>query len=495
MTVGAGLHPQRRRESAFVGEGGRTLVVEPPGGAEATAGRLVLVAPSAAAEIPELAEVRTNDPALVAWSRAMNGATLDPALRAAVLRSMGEGPTVPTAPLSRAAAIVGLSTLVDDAEAASVRDRLLAQLGGGATPFEDEDPRAGALRMRAALVAALLASGGSNEETPPGDAIGAFVVSSLPQLRQTLRDLPEEPTLLAVSAASLLLASPGDAHGRAMLAKLAGAREPNGTGTFLLRGAEGRSRADRIAATFALSVAAHQVGDEALARSAVGGAMRELAVVGRLGGDAAFWYLAAAAYGVLGSSEAPSAHVRVDGREANVVFENGRAVVPFDVRAGRSADVRVEPHGGTSLVAVVETAYASPFRVEADGPFAVTVRGDPGHEAGVAALELELAVRTKVVDGVLDLFLPTGAVADETLLASLRRSGYVRSAEARSEGSIRILLRPLAAGTAVSIPLPLEMRAHGAMRGFGASAYAASDPYRRTVKAEETIEVLPPDED
>ena len=89
-----GLHPLRLRAAGLAR--GRDFVASlpVPSDAERIAGRVVILAPSALAADPDLADLRRRDPALVAWSDALAGRRSDPALWARLLRAQSSDGTI-----------------------------------------------------------------------------------------------------------------------------------------------------------------------------------------------------------------------------------------------------------------------------------------------------------------------------------------------------------------------------------------------------------------
>ncbi|MBX3247390.1 MAG: hypothetical protein KF901_09420 [Myxococcales bacterium] len=470
VAVDGGGHPIRRRAAGLAGTWSTRFDV--PRGARGVQSRLVLVAPNALAADPDLADVRRDDPALVAWAETLAGRALDPALRARLLRAQRPDGSFEgrEAKLSSAAAIVALAALVgDDGEpdpvAAAARERAVARLNN-LPPFEDRDGQAGRVRMLAAVTAALATSGAAHEAGEVHDPIAELLRAALPELRRALIERPGEPTLLARAAGALLLADPRDGHARAMLAKARDAIADDG----LVGGGERTGLSERLAASLALALGAKAIGDDALAERLVRQVAPHAPVVARRGGEEAFWWLAAGAYGALGG--APE-RVRVDGRE--ITLERGTATLDLGLSAGASRRVEVVSSGG-AVLARAEAVFAAPFDAREDGPLGLALAGEVGRVGELAALELSVRARARVNAPTLDLQLPAGVEPDERLLAALRSNGMVRSVERREPGFLRIVMAPMEPQQEATLPLPLRWRAAGSVRGLGVVAYEAAQP-------------------
>ncbi|MCZ7680938.1 MAG: hypothetical protein M5U28_20005 [Sandaracinaceae bacterium] len=378
-----------------------------------------------------------------------------------------------------------------DAEARAALARLHAAFAMFDASSMDADERT--VRQGAAALAALAAGGVPELSRAQRDAdpvlraaAGARVV-----LRRTLREHPEEPTLLARAAAALLLSDPRDAYGLAMLERAAAhlADAPDG-GATVQPSARMDDPLEALSATLALSIAAHQAGRGELAdRLARGGLGREHVAL-RRGGEAAFWLLAAGAYGVLGR-DAPSVTVVVDGEARELDLASGRAVVPLPAGAGGHA-VRVDAPEGRSALVRVEAVMERAFAERAGGPLRLELRGDAGDASTLAALELSVRAERELAGAVVDVSLPAGVDADEVLLGALERAGSVRRAEAREPGMVRVWLGPMAAGTEAVVPLPLRFRVRGSLTGLGAVAYPEGDPGAMTVLPPRTLELSAP---
>lgn len=496
LVADAGRLPQRTRFTALTRPGApfdATLTVP----ADATPGeaRVVLLAPAALASDPDLREARHDDPALVAWSLALAGRPLDPALRARLLAAQEPNGVVTGASsaLATAATALALSSIAADDEAAeSARARAVGALGGGAQ-FDDADARAAAVRTLATVVAALATGSAvdpADDAAAANDPVSAYLATERAELRRTLRDMRGEPTLLARAAAALLVAEPDDGHGRAMLALAAAALEPAPGGARVKPAA---TRADALAeslsATLALGLAAHLAGDDALSRRLLGAATREAALATRLGGEPLFWLLACGAYGALGTGDAPRPTVTVDGRPTPVTFTGGRALVALPTLTAGAHAVRVETGGTAPLLARIEASFGARFAAREGHAIALSLSGDVGDAGGTAALELTVEAKRALRRTLVEVQLPAGVRADATLLSALRSATHVLAAEPRAPGFLRITLGALPAQGRAVLPLPLRFTGAGRLRGLGVSAAPADAPGDTTVLAPRALAV------
>ena len=493
LAVDAGRHPIRTRSAGLAAPGASYEAVLPvPSAAEGVLARLVLLAPDGLAYDPDLSEVREEDPALLAWSLAMAGRPLDEELRASLLRSESGGSFAGAdANLSTACALVALAGADEaDRDAADARDRARSALAYAWPTFPDDDPVAGGYRGMAAVLAAIAPGGvydpasGEEASTDPVAAFGGRLRTSL---RRALRTHPDEPAVMARTAAALLAADPRDARALAMYERAAAHLVPVRGGRLVAPSAARPGPLEQLTASLALAVAAHQVGDDALAEDLVRAlALREDLVLSR-GGEPLFWWLALGAYGVLGA-EPPRVRLDVGGGELAPSFAGGVAVVPIEgARAG--GELRARVHSEGLVIGRLEAVYGVPFEARTDAPFTLSLDGEPGSLHRLAALELAVTATAAVARPVLHLQLPAGVVADEALLRALRAAPSVVSAEARRPALVRLELRPMGAGTVAILPLPLVWTAAGEVRGLAAVVHDAERPEAMTVLPARTFAI------
>jgi hypothetical protein len=490
LSLESGLHPIRARIAGVTAGGHWSGTVDVASDARHATGRVVVLTGQGLFRDPDLAEVRDRDPALLAWSATLAGAGLDETFRADLLRAQasdghldGDEPV-----LSTACALVAWSAAAsDDEAAANARGRAMQALGN--VRFGDADPSAGEIRAQAALVGALAPSGIADvADALEGaiDPLARMTASYRGALRRTLRRYPEEPTLLARAAAALLLASPEDAYGRVMFDRAVSHLHDAGHGRLVTASSGRAGVMEEVAASLALAVAAHQLGDDVLARALVAGAMVYDNLVTRDGGEALFWLLANGAYGVIGGDPGTSAHVSAGGRTVDSAFDHGVAIATMD-RPGGGADVTVA--NGALVLVRAEVAYAVPFTAETQAPLTLVLEGDVGASEGLSALELVVHASRDVAHPIVLIELPAGIdVDDEGVLAQLSRAGGVTQIESRNPGFVRLELGALASGVEVRIPITLRWTLGGSVHGLAAVAYEAEDPDHRTVIAPITIE-------
>lgn len=492
LALESGLHPIRSRIAGITSGGSWSGTLDVEGGAQRATGRVVVISPDALYRDPDLAEVRERDPALLAWSATLAGAGLDESFRADLLRAQSPDGHLDgdESVLSTACALVAWSAAdANDEAAASARQRAMQALGN--VRFGDTDGSAGELRAQAALLGALAPSGIADvADALEGavDPLARMTAQYRGALRRALRRYPEEPTLLARAAAALLLASPEDAYGRVMFERAVAHLHDEGGGR-LVAASEGRAGVmEEVAASLALAVGAHQLGQDALARSLVQGAISHDNLITQRGGEALFWLLANGAYGVLGSGPGETAHVSAGGRSIDARFDHGVAVATIDHPSG-GVGVSARVDGDAIVLVRAEAAYAVPFTAETHAPMTLALEGDPGAADGLSALELVVHATSRVAHPVLLLELPAGIdLDDEGVRAQLARASGVIDVEARRPGFLRIELSAIESGVDVRIPLALRWTLGGSVRGLAAVAYEADDPDHRTVIAPITIE-------
>jgi len=444
---------------------------------------------------PDLSDVRRSDPALLAWSETMSGHSLDPELRARLLQAQqpngvvqGEEPS-----LSTACAIIAWSAAgPDDEDAVAALNkarRAIARTGG----MRDEDGTAGELRAASAVLASLAAGGVpelADGRESAMDPVARLAAQLRPALRRTIHVFPEEPSLLARAAAALLLADPRDGHGRAMLDRAASRLEELPGGAAMVLPSESRDHeVEALTSSLALAVAAHQAGRAELAERLLRGGFASENVATRTGGELAFWLLAAAAYGVMGTGSPELVTVSVAGRRHTLDLGDGHAAVVFEGHAGRAYSVTVERIGGPALLTRAEVVMGRTFTTGGEGPLELELAGDAGGAREVAAMELAVRAREGVLAPVVDLQLPAGVDARESLLDVVLAAPGVRHAEPRRPGFVRVWLEPLAEGTQTVIPLPIRWSARGRLRGLGAMAYPQGRPAAMTMLAPAELDI------
>lgn len=465
-----GLHPIRR--SAF-GLGPFRSTLSVPSNAEAAETRLVVVRADRVDLDPEFVALQSTIPGVLGWARVLRGEALPPSIRTSLLRET-------IRPIDVAPAYLALSGSFNedgspDPEAATRRSALLSELSGGALP--DVDPEAGVVRLNATRLTAL-ASGGV--DTEPWRIM----------LRRALRQYPDEPTLLARAAGALLVADARDGHGRVMVDRALRAVGQDG----LVHASENRpGRVESVSATLALAIAVHQLGDRPRARALFAAAARQGAIFSTEPSEATFWWVAASSYGVMRhdgeldsaetesseaeSGELESVQISAGASSQAVDLSRGVSSVPLDVDAGDSIRVSSE----APVVFRLESVFGLPFDERQDGPLALAIRGAVGELSGSTGLELVIRASEEVSAPIVDIQLPAGPALSERQVASMTASGAVESAEMRSSGILRLVLRPLRSGQEIFIPLMHRWMSGSTVTGFGAVAYPAYEPSAMSV--------------
>lgn len=492
QVIDRGLHPIRTR-AALVSSAGGHLEVSLDGRSSARDGtaRVVVMRPTALGLDPDLDEARVSDPALVAWALTMGARPLDERLRGALMQERSG----PMPRLSLAAALAVWSAAdPDDAAAVAAAVRTRAQLGAQGS----QGIHGGSGLAESAAVLAALASGGvfelADAQERALDPVAQQLAYERSALRRALVQQPAEPSLLARASAALLLADPRDAYGRAMFERVRGHLE------VLERGGMRGQRVvpstaldqpiERLVATLALSVAARQLGDHALAEQLVRGAAFDDHVVLRAGGEALFWWLAAGTYGALSSAvdtpPSDAVTVVVGGRTLTASLAEGIAVVALgDVGPRPSVSVRVE---GPVVVRAESLAYSA-YEARSESAMALSLLGEPGDARHASSLELTVQASAQVRSPVLHVQLPTGVEADDALLEALRGASGVVSVEPRTPGLLRLRLTALAQGTSTHIPLPLRWGVRGTVRGLAVVAFDADTPGQMSVLPARTFTI------
>lgn len=497
LHVDRGLHPMRRRATGFAGARPFRATLSIPANSVGPQSRVVLSDGSALAEDPEFVEALEADPALLAWSRTMHSELLSDSLSVKLFRAQGSNGLVSGSStlLSTAAAIVAWSASdTEDERAVLARNvaarSLLAQLPDLAAVNQGQEYD---VDVMAAILTAV-ATGGAidrmHEQPIDQDPVSALVGNLRRILRGEYRRHPENVATLAFASAALLAAQPDDLHARAMY-ELARAHLVDTLGGAMLPTSESDQDSRRSrAATLALALAAHSVGDDALADRLIAGALRYEAEVARAGGTGLFWLVANGAYGSFGPSSASHASVTIDGTRREVTLEHGRAVVEItDARPGSEHSVVVDRGDGGSLAARVESSYGVPF-ASRSGSVGVAIEGATGTQGSRSALELVVSSERAGTRLVLDVRLPTGAVVDEVFLDLLRRSPGVVAAEPREPGFLRITLLA-SEGATLRLPLSVRWQLAGTFSGFAVVAYPEDTPSDMTVLAPASITVGP----
>jgi len=488
IDVSSGAHPERRRATALVGTSEISLDVAAPSGATRTQARLTIVDSSAIAELPELAPFVHEHPSLLAWSRVESGRSFDDSLRDRVLATH-QDPTRSPSTLDRSLAAIALSSRIDDTQARTLRDRLMGESGSfGTDAIDAADGASGHRRMAAAVVAAFAITGAPDpDDESASEPVARLFARLVPELRAAVRADVASPTELAFPAAALLLIDAHDGHGRALYDRVLAASTKQGAMRSLAP-ATGHELSEAAIAEVAMAIAAHELGRPAESLEFARHALTLIPSIGRSSEDGPFWLAAMSVYGTFANDVPAEAEVSIGGHTQRVHLEDGRVVLPVPIGAGDRVSIDVRGVSGPWILAESEVAYERVFTAESNGPLTVSIAGDPGRAYGLGALELTVAASEPVFDPVVELELPACVEPDETLLRALRASPAVRSVDVRRAGFLRLVLRPMQTAE-TTIPLPLSFQAVGTITGLAASAYPASESYRRTVLGPRTMEL------
>ncbi len=461
-----------------------------PSDARDARARLVIEAPSALADDPELDRVRRTDPALIAWSYTLAGRAMPRSLIDGLFSaqspggdvtgdSFGRSPNASPLLSTACALVVWAAAEEDDTQSHTALAQARARIASLRAALPDSDPTAGRVRADAAALAALATGAPSAPGEMGADPVEAFAASARETLRSIHQSHTAQPTLLARAAAALLLADPADARGRQMYERAKQSVVDEGARGALVAAGEGRVRLEEVlAASAAMAIAAQQRGDIALAQKLGRGVAVRGHLAMRAGGEVAFWFLADAAFGVFGLETATSARVVIDGVSREVALSDGRAVLPLEAGTD-SVSVRL-PSATSTLMARWEVLYDRVATARQEGPVSLAVQGDVGYSGERAALELLVTgtSQTAAQRVVLEIQLPAGSVLDANALATLRS---VSSAEMRDGGLLRMILPTIAKDQAITIPLALRWMLRGTVSGLGVVAYAEDRPTRLTV--------------
>ncbi|MAT24044.1 MAG: hypothetical protein CMN29_03605 [Sandaracinus sp.] len=414
--------------------------------------------------------------ALRAWAAALAGERLDPSLTASLDAGRARALPEPVDAACAAIAWTALAEALPDGrrhEWMAGYQRALQQLGSDAP---------GDVATASALLAALapVAAG-----TPVAQGSGR-VEALVDALRWRLWDAPrrhaEEPAALARAAAALLLADPADASGRALYVAAREASEEAARGALEVPAETPR---ERVAATAALAVAAHQLGEAEVAGRLLRGAAPRAWMAFAEGGDAdaAFWLLAASSYGALGGRSG-AVGASVDGEA--VALQEGVGVAELEVEGGvAGGELVVE---GAAL-ARLELRYRRAVEAR-EGDFELAVEGTVGRAGAAAPLELRLKAREASARPVVQLRLPPGAELDREARRALVGDDEVRSVSRPTrDGEVRLELVALAAGQEARVPLPLFWTAAGTRRGLALAVWDAERPWDASALPERELEV------
>jgi hypothetical protein len=532
LTIDDG-RPLRRATHGALLDAPRTLAVDVPADARVLDAALVVTAPDALPRDPEARALAPREPALLAWADALADGAPATHLYAAVAAARRDDPREdgddPDATLRVACALVALSAASDaDRDGLGALARLQERLHrdlyetlpisfaaarriarAQRTPRDTQETDADAHRL--ALHAAVAAALAAGLPTVPTDARApsldpSMLTSDVERLRGSLRarfaTVRSTPGAVARIAAALLLHRGDDPEARAMAALAARSLVTASGLRFLPRDAGAASPHEDLGGTFALAVAARQLGEAALLARLQPTLAQRVDRALAAGGETTFWALAAGVYGALGAPtpDAPTqVTIRKDGERRTLPVSGTSTRIPLAAPApGETLRLDLAPAPGAAprLARLVVTYTRAPD-ARRDASLALSLHGDPGRVGGRSALELvvENTGRDTVDAAVLDVALPAGARADDDTEAALVAGGgvaAVRTADAR--GVLRVRLAPLRGGERRTLPLTLRWLAHGMQSGFFVVAWDDAAPERLSVLSPRTLTIAPGDD-
>jgi hypothetical protein len=292
----------------------------------------------------------------------------------------------------------------------------------------------------------------------------------------------------------LLLADPSDGRGVALFDLARHAVQHHGVDAWVAPGEGRRTQIETLVGTAALAVAAQQRGEITLAQQLSHHVAAEAHALMRTGGEATFWLLATAGYGVFGLSAPDAVIVDAGGTSRRVSLVGGRAIVPLDAHGSGSIAASVTVPGndtGSNLFARIEALSDRNFTARTDSPIVLELQGDPGYAGEVAALELSVHNRgtTRIGRSVVEIQLPAASGFGEVERAALASRPGIQSVEVRDGGLVRVVLEPLAGAENRILPLAVRWLARGRVSGFGVAAYGEDEPSRLTVLAPRSIDL------
>lgn len=470
LRVDEGGHPLRQVRSALSpreGSDDLELEIEVPDDARRVHARAIVLSPTGLGGDPELAELRDDEPALIAWSAVLAGRTIDDESIREISRVSATGGDGLWGPIRHAATLVVTaslsgrggrrSALADAIDTA--RRRADARLWA-VSALPDTDPVAGGLRADAARL--VLLAGGNDDER---------ALSSRARLRTAIRRVPARPGLLARAAAALLLADPEDTHGRAMLTQAAEAFARSGQ----VASAEGSDGPEQLRATLALALAAHARGDQSLRERLLDAAGPRMVWLRSNDPEAVVYWFALGAYGALG--EGGLEEIEVQGDDIELALASGMHEVSAAVDPGDTLEAEIPSAGARHLVRT-EAVYARPFAERRDAPLELVINGPVGEVGSSSGMRLEIVASETLERAVVEVQLPTGVQLDPSWRAGL---GAVRNVSMREPGFLRFEFGPIAEGVRMAVPLNFRWRLPIMTRGLAVIAYDASHPERMTI--------------
>jgi hypothetical protein len=401
---------------------------------------VIAVAPERAALDPALWETIRSRPAFSAWADTIAGRTPD----SEELRALREEP--PSSPLEGACALVVWSA-IDSEEARGAFAALVASL-----PRRGENPQAAAILAAIGPIATPSASTAS-------DAVGRWIE----RLRRQLRDMDSQnPRNATLQAAGLLLADPADRTGLAALQRAQNMPSIRHTAfPSLIR-----------------ALARHATGESIVFDERW---MRRRPLHAQVSPEAAFWHLAASAYGVFESASG-DVIVHQGGQTHRLSMEDGRARFSFD--AQESVELRVESEG--NALVRVEARYEQPESARENAPLELELHGEPGFAQSLASFELIVRAPNGSERSEVAINLPAAVQTR----AAIRVLGEINGVTAvrTVPGGLRLNLSAMEEGSERRLPLPLYWVGAGE-RTMSVAAWEVSKPWNITATEPRVMEV------
>jgi len=471
----------RAQHAGALVTGPTRLGVDVPDDAAPVRTTLHLTAPRQLVDDPGFSELWRARPALPAWSSTLAGRPLGSERLQALLSSapgQGSPRRGSVGMLDAACALVVFAAQdADDASMELARRRA----SGALTSLVASSPA-----ERGAVLVALAASAPGEGDANGSDPIGALVASLREEARLALWTERHNPGAMARAAAGLLIADRTDAAGRALFDRAREALRPGEHAGQVLPPSDD-APGGSWASTAALAIAARQLEQDDLAAELGRALLPRLHVALGDNADAAFWILAASAYGVFGMDGPATVTVEENGVRRTVNLASGSASVPLG-----PGDLALRIDGGRPVIARVEARYIRPAVDRGDTGIVVRLRGDVGRVGESAGLELVVVNRgsARVRRPVVEVMLPPQAAFRTETERALRRSRVVAGVEAPdARGLLRLRLRSLAPLEEQRIALPVRWQSPGTFDGFAVAAYDATRPWRVSTFAPRRVTV------
>jgi hypothetical protein len=438
---------------------------------------------------PGLRELGRDHPALLAWAHVLRGQPVSAALLDALSARDPVRRARPANALEHACAAVALSASRLDRPA---RPELRATLAALPSSLP------ASLRERSAVLVALAAGApGLTRSGEPGDPVASLVSELREEAWNAVESEQARPEVMARLAAGLLLLDRSDAAGQKLFASARAALTRGPHGGRVLGGPAGQGLEAWIGTT-ALTIAARQLGEDALAAELAAGIAPRL-YLGLGGAEPGFWLLAASVHGAFGSAGPRAVELESDGAAPRRLELGEGGVGTLSLAGGRGRRVVVvRSLDGRPVLARLEARYLRPVAPAKAAPLSARLEGHVGHVGETAALELTVASESakSVERPVLEVLLPGAARLDEPARRSLARAAAVLRVEPPDlQGLLRIHLRPLEPRQQHRLPLPVRWIGGGRCRGLSLAVFDADRPWQVSSVPARSLHLAPPPEE